>query len=159
MPKDQEAYVEGWKKLLPDYEFKLWNESNFDVNIVPFTQQVAEARKWGFIVDYVRAYVVYNYGGIYLDTDVELIKPLDDLLQNNVCFGGFENEILGKYNIAPGLIFAGEKGSIVAKDIMDFYSNHNFIKKDGTLDYTTSPKILFESPLVCFLQALPFVRV
>jgi mannosyltransferase OCH1-like enzyme len=144
MPKNERAYVEGWKKLLPDYEFILWDENNFDINTVPFTQQVADAKKWGFIVDYVRAYAVYNYGGIYLDTDVELLKPLDDLLETNICFGGFENESLGKYNIAPGLIFAGEKGCIIAKDIMDFYCVYNFKKEDGTLDLTPSPVILYE---------------
>lgn len=142
MPEDQEAYVESWKKLLPEYKFKLWNESNFDVNTVPFTQQVAQAKKWGFIVDYVRAYAVYNYGGIYLDTDVELLKPLDDLLENNKCFGGFEAAFSFKYYINPGSIFAGEKECIIAKEVMDFYSNYNFRRKDGTLNLTPSPIIL-----------------
>ena len=142
MPNDQKKFVEGWHKLLPEYEFKLWNESNFDINIVPFTQQVAKAKKWGFIVDYIRAYAIYNYGGIYIDTDVELLKSLDDLLTSNICFSGFENESLGKYYIAPGLIFAGEKKSVIAKKLMDYYSDYNFIGKDGKLSMLTSPLII-----------------
>jgi len=93
MPEDQAAYVAA------------------------FTAQVAKTEKWGFIVDYIRAYVVYNYGGIYLDTDVELLKPFDDDILQNKCFSGFESD---KY-IAPGLIFAGEKGCAIAKELLDFY--------------------------------------
>jgi hypothetical protein len=89
-------------------------------------------------VDYVRAYAVYNYGGIYLDTDVEIIKPFDELLENNICFSGFEDE----KNVNPGSIFAGRKGCIIAKEIMDFYSNYDFINKDGSLNLTPSPRIL-----------------
>jgi hypothetical protein len=88
-------------------------------------------------VDYIRAWAVYNYGGIYLDTDVELLKPLDVFL-DNICFSGFEN---GKY-INPGNIFAGEKGCRIAKEVMDFYAFHNFIDENGELNLTPSPKIL-----------------
>jgi len=137
MPEDQAAYVAGWRKLLPEYEIRLWNETNFDVNAVPFTLQVAKAKKWGFIVDYIRAYVVYHYGGVYLDTDVELLKPFDEAMLQNKCFSGFEDD---KF-IAPGLIFAGEKGSVIAKDLMDFYSSYNFIQGSGELNLTPSPQI------------------
>jgi len=137
IPEAHAAYISGWGKLLPDYEIKLWDETNFDVNAVPFTAQVAKAKKWGFIVDYVRAYVVYNYGGIYLDTDVELIKPFDDDMLENRCFSGFEND----KNIAPGLVFAGEKGCAIAKELLDFYSAYTFIKENGELNLTASPVI------------------
>jgi hypothetical protein len=143
MPEADASYVSGWKKLLPDYELILWNEDNFDINSTLFTKQVAKAKKWGFIVDYIRAWAVYNFGGIYLDTDVELIKPLDDLL-NNICFGGFEHPYpfeLKNTFINPGSIFAAEKGAAIAKEIMDFYSSHGFIKEDGSYDFTPSPKI------------------
>ncbi|GHU76616.1 glycosyl transferase [Spirochaetia bacterium] len=128
--------IASWKKYCPEYELTLWNEVNFDINTVPFTAQVASVKKWGFIVDYIRAYVVYNYGGIYLDTDVELLKPLDIFL-NDVCFSGFEDE---KY-VNPGNIFAGEKGCSISKEIMDFYASYNFIQEDGALNFTPSPKI------------------
>jgi hypothetical protein len=137
MPANDAAYVEGWKSLLPDYQFMHWNEKNFDLSIVRFTEQVASVKKWGFIVDYIRAWAVYNYGGIYLDTDVELLKHLDIFL-DNVCFSGFEN---GKY-INPGNIFAGEKGCRIAKEVMDFYASYKFINKNGKLNLTPSPKIL-----------------
>ena len=129
--------IASWKKYCPDYELMFWNESNFDINTVSFTDQVAKTKKWGFIVDYIRAYVVYHYGGIYLDTDVELLKPFDDSILQNKCFSGFEDD---KY-VNPGNIFAGEKCCIIAKELMDFYASHNFIKKNGELDLTTSPKI------------------
>jgi mannosyltransferase OCH1-like enzyme len=127
----------SWKKYCPDYKFILWNEENFDIDSTLFTKQIAEIKKWGFIVDYIRAWAVYNYGGIYLDTDVELLKPLDDLLVNNICFSGFENE----KNINPGSIFSGEKACVIAKEILDFYSVYNFIKENGELNLTDSPQI------------------
>jgi mannosyltransferase OCH1-like enzyme len=138
MPETDSSYVSGWKQLLPNYKFILWNEDNFDINDTLFTKQVAGAKKYGFIVDYIRAWAVYNFGGIYLDTDVELIKPIDNLLNNNICFAGFEDL---KY-INPGSIFAGEKRSVIAKEIIDFYSKHRFIKEDGSYDLTPSPRIL-----------------
>ena len=140
MPEFAQRYIGGWKKHCPDYKLMLWNESNFDINKVPFTAQVASVKKWGFIVDYVRAYAVYNYGGIYLDVDVELLRPFDEAILQNKCFGGFEN---GKF-VAPGLIFAGEKECVIAKEIMDFYSSYNFIKEDGELNLAASPKIFTE---------------
>jgi mannosyltransferase OCH1-like enzyme len=145
MPDSDASYVAGWKRLLPDYKFMLWNESKFDVNSTVFTRQVAETKKFGFIVDYIRAWAVYNHGGIYLDTDVELLKPPDDLLNNN-CFGGFENDQFSGFRknifINPGLIFAGEKGSVLAKELMDFYSKYRFIKEDGSYNLTPSGVIL-----------------
>jgi mannosyltransferase OCH1-like enzyme len=137
LPEFARKYIDGWKKHCPDYKLMLWNESNFDINKVPFTAQVASVKKWGFIVDYVRAYAVYNYGGIYLDVDVELLRPFDNGMLQNKCIGGFENE---KF-VAPGLIFAGEKESVIAKEVMDFYSSYNFIKEGGELNLTASPKI------------------
>jgi mannosyltransferase OCH1-like enzyme len=138
MPENDAAYVEGWKKMLPDYTFMLWNEGNFDVNAVSFTEQVAKVKKWGFIVDYVRAWAVFHYGGVYLDTDVELLKPLDNPLMANICFGGFEDE----KHISPGLIFAGTRCCDIAKKLIDFYSGYNFIQDNGELNLTPSPKIL-----------------
>ena len=137
MPGLAKRCVSSWKKHCSDYEIICWNESNFNINTVPFTMQVAKAKKWGFIVDYIRAHVVYHYGGIYLDTDVELIKPFDEDILQNTCFGGFENK---KY-INPGSIFAGIKGCTVAKELMNFYTSYNFVKENGELNLTPSPKI------------------
>jgi mannosyltransferase OCH1-like enzyme len=138
LPKSHIAYIDGWKRILTDYDFVLWNEKNFDVNTTLFTKQIASTGKWGFIVDYIRGYAVYNYGGIYMDTDVELLQPVDDLLINQCC-GGFND--LSYIN--PGTFFAGEKGCIIAKDIIDYYSNHAFIRDNGSLNIKiTGPKVL-----------------
>jgi len=137
IPELEAKYISGWKKKLHDYEFKLWNEHNFNIDSTKFTKQVASVYKWGFIVDYIRAYAVFNCGGIYLDTDVEIIKKFDDLL-DAACFVGFEE--VGKVN--PGSAFGGEKGCKIALEIMNFYENYDFIKEDGSLNLTPSPKIL-----------------
>jgi mannosyltransferase OCH1-like enzyme len=137
MPENEAKYVANWREVLSDYEFKLWNEQNFDINSTKFTKQVASVRKWGFVVDYIRAYAIFNYGGIYLDTDVEVIRSFDDLL-DNTCFVGFEDE----HNVNPGSAFAGEKSCTVALDMINFYKDYDFINKDGSLNLTPSPQIL-----------------
>jgi mannosyltransferase OCH1-like enzyme len=138
IPPDEASYIEGWKRKLPDYEFRLWNESNFDVNSTEFTRQTARVKKWAFVSDYAHVHAIYHYGGISLDTDVEVIKPLDDLLERNACFSGFEDGI----HVAPGLIFGGEKGCVIAKKLMDIYSNFKILNKDGSLNLISSPEIL-----------------
>jgi mannosyltransferase OCH1-like enzyme len=137
LPELAQKCMASWKDKCPDYELRLWNEENFNVNTVKFTAQVARAKKWGFIVDYIRAYAIYHHGGIYMDIDVELLKPFDDTMLQNSCFSGFE---LSNY-INPGNIFAGEKGSFIAKKVMEFYEANNFIKMNGKLNLTPSPKI------------------
>jgi hypothetical protein len=138
MSQDEVRYIEGWKDILRGYEFKLWNEDTFDVHSIKFTKQAAKARKWAFISDYVHAYAVYHYGGISLDTDVEILRPFDDLLNANSCFGGFEDETY----INPGSIFAGEKGCSIAQELMDFYAAYNITNKDESFNLVLSPQVL-----------------
>jgi hypothetical protein len=147
MPQDEVHYVEGWKKIFIDYEFKLWNEDSFNVNSLAFTEQAAMVKKWGFVTDYVRAYAIYHYGGIYLDTDVEVIKPFDDLLRTNICFSGFEDEAY----INPGLVFAGEKECSIAKELMDYYANYK-INRGSSLNFIPIPQILTKILLKYGLQ-------
>ena len=89
-PKSEEfnKYLESWKRFCPDYEIKEWNESNFDLNKNDYCREAYEAKKWAFVADYVRLKVLEKYGGIYMDTDVELIKSLDKFLHYNafMCF-------------------------------------------------------------------------
>ena len=107
-PKLAKKCIKSWKKYCPDYEIIEWNESNLDISSFPlYTRQAYEKKKWGFVPDYIRCWLVYNYGGIYLDTDVELIKNLDDLLKNPSFFG-FESE----KSVALGLAFGGEAGAV-----------------------------------------------
>ena len=72
----------SWRQFFPDYEIKEWNEDNFDVNIIPYTADAYKAGKYAFVSDYARFWVLYHFGGVYFDTDVEVIRPMDDVLEN-----------------------------------------------------------------------------
>lgn len=79
-PSNIKACMDSWKKVMPDYEWKVWNTENFDVNSVPYVREAFEKRKWAFAADYIRMYALYTEGGIYLDSDVKILKPFDDFL-------------------------------------------------------------------------------
>lgn len=128
--------IESWKKYCPDYEIKLWNETNYDFSINNYMKEALEAKKYGFVPDYARLDVIYKYGGIYLDTDVELLRPLDDLLHLKG-FCGFENA--QKVNL--GQIFAAEAGHEIIKVMRDEYEKMSFLNDNGTLNTTASPVI------------------
>jgi len=113
--------IESWKKFCPDYEIALWNEDNYDINKNKFISKAYEEKKWAFVTDYARLDIIYNNGGIYLDTDVELIKNLDSLLDNKA-FMGFEK---GRV-IATGLGFGAEKNHPAIKALRDTYNNIDF---------------------------------
>ncbi len=108
--------IASWKKYCPDYEIIEWNESNFDVNKNAYMKMCYEQRKYAFLTDYVRLIVVEEYGGIYLDTDVELIRPIDELLKNQAFFG-FET----KEYVATGLGFGAELGNKIVVDMLGEY--------------------------------------
>ncbi len=84
LPKMANKCIASLKKYLPDYEIKQWDESNFDVNIIPYTQQAYEAKKYAFVSDYARFWILYNYGGLYFDTDVKVIKSMEDRIMIEV---------------------------------------------------------------------------
>lgn len=122
IPKELKKYIKTWKKYCPDYEIKLWTEENFDINACEFVKKAYEAKKWAFVSDYARLKIIYEEGGIYLDTDVELLKNLDELLVNNNFF-----PIQQSQNIcATGLGFGAIKGSKVIKEMLDVYENTEF---------------------------------
>jgi mannosyltransferase OCH1-like enzyme len=100
-----EKCLASWKKYLPEYELMLWDEDNFDINIVPYVKEAYESGKFAFVTDYVRLYVLFNFGGIYLDTDVEVLKSLDNMLYLPA-FSGYESN---KYSSFPTGIMASEK--------------------------------------------------
>ncbi len=122
--------IESWKKFCPDFEIKEWNESNFDVHCCKYVEEAYNSKKWAFVSDYCRFYVLYNYGGIYLDTDVELIKPIDDLPST---FVGFERDSC----VASGLIRGADAGDELCKAVMESYENDSFIKADGGYNVLT----------------------
>lgn len=134
MPELALKCIASWHKYMPEYEYKLWNEDSFDVESVPYVKEAYEARKFAFVTDYVRLYALYSEGGIYMDTDVEILKPLDDLLHLSA-FTGYE----GSKTMPPvtGLM-ASEANGIWVKEQLDSYKDAHFVKEDGTLDLTTN---------------------
>lgn len=136
MPKMAKKCLKSWKKYCPDYEIKLWNEKNFDLNCNQYIKEAFEAKKWAFITDYARLYIVYHYGGIYLDTDVELVHPLDSLLD---CHAFFGIEATPNKCIATGLGFGAEKGHLMVKEILEQYDDIHFKLEDGQYDLTPCP--------------------
>jgi len=127
--------IASWKKYMPDCEIIEWNEDNFDVNMIQYTREAYEKGKYAFVSDFARFYILYNYGGIYLDVDVELIKPLDNILSKKVVLG-FES--VGKVAaINPGLICASEPGVEFLKDMINIYKKLYFINNDGSYNLTT----------------------
>ena len=147
LPELAQKCIASWRKFFPDYEIKEWNESNFDVNIIPYTSQAYAAKKYAFVSDYARFWVLYREGGIYFDTDVEVIKPMDDIIARG-SFMGCEL----KYNpkatpetmyVAPGLGLGVNPGLGLLKELLDLYATLSFLNPDGThnqktiVEYTT----------------------
>lgn len=134
-PKLAKKCMASWKKYCPGYEFREWNEDSYDISKAPlYVQQAYHAGKWAFVTDYVRLEVVYEYGGIYLDTDVEVIRRLDDLLDNTAFFG-FE----GEENINTGLGFGAEAKHEILKALMTDYQGAAFLLENGEMDLTPCP--------------------
>lgn len=145
LPESAVKCIKSWQKYLPDYEIKEWNEDNFDVNIIKYTIEAYEAKKYAFVSDYARFWILYNFGGLYFDTDVEIIKPMNDIIENGAFFGA---EIDGDFKknlkpkIAPGLCIGAEKGMSLFKSILNKYSTLSYIGKDGTFNkYTMIPLV------------------
>lgn len=124
--------IESWKNYFPDYEIKEWNENNFDVNSIPYTAEAYKAKRYAFVSDYARFWILYNYGGLYFDTDVEVIKPLNDILERGA-FMGCETEAKDEIPlyVAPGLGLGCEKGHPIYRDLLQLYSGLHFIGMDG----------------------------
>lgn len=136
MPELAKKCIASWKTFLPDYEIKEWNEDNFDINSNQYIREAYESRKFAFVTDYVRLYAIYMEGGIYMDTDVEVLKTLNPFLHHHA-FSGFETD----GNVPTGMM-AGEKGSVWAKELLDMYDNRKFIMADGSFDMTTNTTVI-----------------
>ena len=138
-PKSVEKCIDSWRLYCREFEFIEWNESNFDISSSPqYVQQAYEAKKWAFVSDYVRLCALVEYGGIYLDTDMELLKPIDQLLMHKA-FSGTED---GKH------ISAGFMGGIsdfgFYKQFKNMYNSLSFVNEDGTYNYTTIVEYITE---------------
>ena len=125
--------IESWKKYCPDYEFIQWNEQNFDVRQIPYSAQAYEAGKWAFVSDYARFKILYDHGGVYLDTEVGLLRPLDAFLDR----GGFMASESHQCDVNTGLGVATPKGLPLYEEILQDYENSSFLKPDGSPDRTT----------------------
>lgn len=134
MPKIAKKCIKSWKKYCPDFQIICWNEDNFDFSKNRYMLEAYKAGKWAFVSDVVRLQVVYEFGGVYLDTDVELIKPIDDLIQTEG-FMGFDEKGI----IATGLGFGAEKGNKIIGEFLKDYKDISFIKPDGSYDLTPCP--------------------
>lgn len=134
MPQLAVDCIASWHKYMPDWSYKLWNEDNFDVDIIPYTKEAYTARKYAFVTDYVRLYALSTEGGVYMDTDVEILKPLDDLLHLQA-FTGYEGS---KYKPPVTGIMASEARGQWVEEQLNAYDGLHFCMEDGTLDTTTN---------------------
>ncbi|MDY3745756.1 MAG: capsular polysaccharide synthesis protein [Lachnospiraceae bacterium] len=137
--------INSWKEHLTDYEFVLWDTKKFDVNSCPYVKQAFDVKKYAFASDYIRLYALYNYGGIYLDSDIQVFKNFDDLL-NQKGFLGFESE-----DTLAGWILASEKGNPLFKEFLDYYNDRNFVFPDGHFDLTPNGNPITE---ICVRKGL-----
>jgi hypothetical protein len=128
LPETYQENIRSWKTNCPDYEIVEWNEANYDVKKNLFMYQAYERKQWAFASDYARKDIVYNYGGIYLDTDVEVFKPLDDLLCND-CFLCMDDIA----NVNTGSGFGAVKGNELVRALRDDYDNRAFINRHGEI--------------------------
>lgn len=139
-PKPQSVLycIESWKRCCPDYEIREWNETNYDFTKNEYMRQAYETQKWGFVPDYARLDIIYTHGGIYLDTDVEIVRSFDKLLEND-CFFGFEDTGDGEYFVNCGHGFGAIPGHKAIRRVRDLYDHISFIQEDGSINLLPSP--------------------
>lgn len=145
LPDSAQKCIASWRKFFPDYDIKEWNEDNFDVNIIPYTREAYEAKKYAFVSDYARFWILYHYGGLYFDTDVEIIKPMNHIITQGAFMGIEANSISNKSNenngqifeVAPGLGLGVTPGVELYKELLDYYKNEVFIYPNGRINLKT----------------------
>ncbi len=136
LPVEARRCIESWKKVLPDYEIIEWNETNFDITCNRYVREAYENRKFAFVTDYVRLYALVKEGGIYMDTDVEVLKSYNQFL-HHTAFSGFENN-----NYVPTGMMASEKGGAWVTELLNEYADRKFVKEDGSFDTTTNTETI-----------------
>lgn len=150
IPESAKKCIDSWKKFLPGYEIKEWNESNYNVHKIPYIHEAYEARKFAFVSDYARYDILYQYGGVYFDTDVEVIASMDDIIEKGPYMGievPAKDGMLPMVN--PGLGIGAPAVLEFYKKVLDYYSNLHFLNEDGKLNEVTivthTSKVLAES--------------
>ena len=140
--------IASWKKFLPEYEIKEWNEDNFDVNIIPYTAEAYQAKKYAFVSDYARFWILYHYGGIYFDTDVEVIRPMADIIARGPFMGCEKNASdTNVASVAPGLGLGVTPGLRLYKEILETYNSLHFIKENGA--YNMKTVVSYTTEILC----------
>lgn len=137
-PEEIKRCLSTWNTYLSDYEVWLWDTNRFDINSTIWTKQAFESKKYAFVADYIRLYAVYNYGGIYLDSDVIVYKSFDDLLRLPYFIG---QDYCGAFEPA---VFGAEKGCFWLNPLLKYYEGRNFIKEDGSYDVIPLPQVFYK---------------
>lgn len=136
IPEQNKKWMASWRKYCPGYEIIEWNEENYDITQNAYMYEAYQAQKWGFVPDYARLDIIYNQGGIYLDTDVEIIKSLDELLYQDA-FAGVD----GSKRISLGLGFGARPKFDLIKNLLEEYNERSFYHKDGTMNIASAPAL------------------
>lgn len=137
MPEEYQNYIKSWQKICPDYEIIRWDESNYDITQNRYMFNAYQEERWGFVPDYARFDIIYREGGFYLDTDVELIRSLDFLREEEAYMGFEEGNAIN-----PGCGFGAEAGNIVIRELRDMYDSVSFYREDGSLNLIPSPEYI-----------------
>ena len=139
LPESAVKCIASWKKFFPEYEIKEWNEENFDLEICDYVKEAYQAKKWAFVSDYARFWILYYYGGLYFDTDVEVIKDMSKIVESGSFMGCEATYDKGKASLMvnPGLGLGAEPGLKLYREMLDLYGTLKFINKDGTLNEQT----------------------
>lgn len=134
LPKTAVKCIDSWKRFFPDYDIKQWDESNYDVKKIPYIAEAYDAGKYAFVSDFARFDILYQHGGVYFDTDVEVIKSFKDILEHGPFMGcEIDGGELG-IQVAPGLGIAANHGERIYKEIIDKYIADRFYNEDGTMN-------------------------
>jgi len=137
LTKETLSYMESWKKNCPDFEIKVWDETNFDIHCCKFVEEAYASQKWAFVADYARFYAMFHDGGVYVETDTEIIRPIDELLKYDAFFGfGIRTMTLP--------LCGTNNNNKVAELMLNYYNNKKSFFKDGEMDLTTVNQILFD---------------
>lgn len=153
LPETAVKCIESWKKFLPDYEIMEWNEDNFDVNSCRYTSEAYAARKYAFVSDYARFKILYERGGLYFDTDVEIIRPIDDIISRGPFMGCERSAVAAAFSaknlgVAPGLGLGLPPTLRLCANILAYYESVPFLKEDGTPN-TMDTVVTITSRILC----------
>lgn len=137
IPKKLTECMQSWKLHLPDYEFKLWDKNQFDINTVEWVREAFDNKKYAFAADYIRLYALYTEGGIYLDMDVEIVKSFNNLLNREYILG-YEKE----KGIEAGIMGATAEAAWLKK-CLNYYKDRHFVNPDGSFNTRPLPRIIY----------------